>query len=196
MIGFRDWLAADKRTASLLNALPAGIFFLNTDFRVVGLNESAEMVFGPEAEVVGVGPGDALHCINALVTGQGCGTSPECESCLLRRTTFEALADQKVYQREVAVKVRVGGQDEKRLLLISAAPYRWEQTPLAAVLLQDVTRLHRLRGLIPICASCNKIRYAKKDWEQLEAYIEEHSFAEFTHGLCPDCLERLSPEGK
>lgn len=44
-----------------------------------------------------------------------------------------------------------------------------------------------LRGLLPICAQCKKIRNEKNEWEQLEGYIRRHSEAEFTHGLCGEC---------
>jgi DNA-binding NarL/FixJ family response regulator len=51
-----------------------------------------------------------------------------------------------------------------------------------------------LRGLLPICAACKKIRDDNGYWNQLEAYIEAHSDAEFTHGLCPACRRRAFPE--
>ncbi len=51
-----------------------------------------------------------------------------------------------------------------------------------------------LSGLIPICASCKKIRDDKGYWNQLEHYIKEHSEADFTHGICPDCMKKLYPE--
>ena len=44
-----------------------------------------------------------------------------------------------------------------------------------------------LRGLLPICAECKKIRNESDDWEQMEVYIHRHSEAKFTHGLCPEC---------
>jgi hypothetical protein len=47
-----------------------------------------------------------------------------------------------------------------------------------------------LRGLLPICAECKKIRNEKNDWEQMEVYIHRHSEAQFTHGLCPECAEK------
>ena len=47
-----------------------------------------------------------------------------------------------------------------------------------------------LQGLIPICASCKKIRDDKGYWNQIESYIEEHSNAAFSHGLCPECLDK------
>lgn len=51
-----------------------------------------------------------------------------------------------------------------------------------------------LRGFIPICASCKKIRDDKGYWSQVEEYITRHSEAKFTHGICPDCMVRLYPE--
>ncbi len=48
-----------------------------------------------------------------------------------------------------------------------------------------------LNGLIPICSACNKIRDDKGFWNGLEAYIEEHSEALFSHGLCPDCSDKI-----
>jgi PAS domain S-box-containing protein len=58
--------------------------------------------------------------------------------------------------------------------------------------LQDaLAKIKRLQGLLPICASCKKIRDDKGYWNELEAYISEHSEAEITHGFCPDCLKNL-----
>lgn len=50
-----------------------------------------------------------------------------------------------------------------------------------------------LRGLIPICASCKKIRNDGGFWQQLEEYLGEHSEAEFSHGLCQPCIKKLYP---
>lgn len=50
-----------------------------------------------------------------------------------------------------------------------------------------------LQGIIPICASCKKIRDDKGYWQQVEVFIMNHSDAEFSHGLCPACAEKLYP---
>jgi len=59
---------------------------------------------------------------------------------------------------------------------------------------EALTKIKTLRGLIPICASCKKIRNDTGYWQQLEEYIVEHSEADFTHGLCPECLEQMETE--
>jgi hypothetical protein len=51
-----------------------------------------------------------------------------------------------------------------------------------------------LRGLLPICASCKKIKDDEGYWIQIESYIKNHSEAEFTHGICPECVEKLYPD--
>lgn len=51
-----------------------------------------------------------------------------------------------------------------------------------------------LKGFIPMCASCKKVRNDQGFWDQIESYIGDHSDAEFSHGMCPDCMNRLYPE--
>jgi PAS domain-containing protein len=51
-----------------------------------------------------------------------------------------------------------------------------------------------LSGLVPICANCKKIRDDKGFWMQVESYIQRHSQAHFSHGICPDCMKKLYPE--
>jgi hypothetical protein len=51
-----------------------------------------------------------------------------------------------------------------------------------------------LRGLLPICMNCKKIRDDQGYWQKLEVYIRQHSEAEFSHGLCPECAQKLYPE--
>ena len=66
-----------------------------------------------------------------------------------------------------------------------------ERGRLIQTLQGALAKIKRLRGMLPMCASCKKIRDDKGYWNQLEAYIEEHSEAEFTHGFCPDCMKKL-----
>ena len=59
-----------------------------------------------------------------------------------------------------------------------------------ARLLQALDEIRELKGIIPICAECKKIRDDEGYWQQLEEYISTHSEAVFSHGLCPDCFEK------
>lgn len=64
---------------------------------------------------------------------------------------------------------------------------------LNAELQTALDQVKRLSGLLPICASCKKIRDDQGYWTEVEIYILEHSEAELTHGICPDCAKRLYP---
>jgi GAF domain-containing protein len=62
---------------------------------------------------------------------------------------------------------------------------------LIAQLREALANVKTLRGLLPICASCKKIRDDRGYWNQIEIYLQAHSEADFTHGICPDCARRL-----
>jgi AmiR/NasT family two-component response regulator len=59
---------------------------------------------------------------------------------------------------------------------------------------QTLAEEHTLKGLLPICSSCKKIRDDEGYWKQLEVYIEQRTHTRFSHGYCPDCLKQYFPE--
>ena len=69
-----------------------------------------------------------------------------------------------------------------------------------AQLEDTLSHVKRLEGLLPICANCKKIRKADADshdqesWQRIEEYVREHTDADFTHGVCPECMHALYPE--
>ena len=69
-----------------------------------------------------------------------------------------------------------------------------EREALIKELQEAMSKIKTLSGLIPICAWCKKIRDDKGYWQTVEQYIEEHSQAEFTHGMCPECQKKYMPE--
>ena len=66
-----------------------------------------------------------------------------------------------------------------------------ERESLIEELTDALERVETLRGLIPICSSCKRIRDDKGFWQQVEIYVQDHSEAQFTHGLCPECSAKL-----
>ncbi|MEK6605407.1 MAG: hypothetical protein AABY77_05915, partial [Nitrospirota bacterium] len=69
-----------------------------------------------------------------------------------------------------------------------------ERERLIAELQDALANIKVLRGLLPICSHCKKIRDEEGDWQMVETYVREHSNADFSHGICPECLSRLYPE--
>jgi len=77
--------------------------------------------------------------------------------------------------------------EEERKILIQELQQALKELQAA------LAKVKTLSGLLPICASCKKIRDDSGYWKQIEAYIREHSDATFTHGLCPECVKKLYP---
>ena len=69
-----------------------------------------------------------------------------------------------------------------------------EKEALIDKLQSALNEVNTLRGILPICASCKKIRDDQGYWRQIEAYISEHSSAEFSHSICHECAKKLYPD--
>ena len=92
------------------------------------------------------------------------------------------------------------------LLGAEATPVNWRESLFESVCIvilgviiiqfthKMLQRMKHLEGILPICASCKRIRDKNGTWHQIESYVSERSEAEFSHGLCPDCAEKLYPE--
>ncbi len=67
-----------------------------------------------------------------------------------------------------------------------------ERFKLIEELTESLKQVKTLSGLLPICASCKRIRDDQGYWQQVETYVAEHTHADFTHGICPDCLDKIN----
>jgi DNA-binding response OmpR family regulator len=63
-----------------------------------------------------------------------------------------------------------------------------------AELQSSLDSVRQLRGLLPICSYCKRIRDDRNYWQRVEVYVSEHTDATFTHGICPSCLEDAKAE--
>jgi len=110
----------------------------------------------------------------------------------------------------IFVTARDSGGDEEEGLALGAIDYITKPIRPAIVKMRirnhialemTISELRRaffeiktLRGIVPICASCKKIRDDKGFWSQVEVYVTQHSEAQFSHGICPECVKKLYPE--
>ena len=69
-----------------------------------------------------------------------------------------------------------------------------ERNRLIAELREALSKIKKLSGLLPICSHCKKIRDDKGYWNQIESYIHDHSDAEFSHSICPECAKKYYPD--
>ena len=76
----------------------------------------------------------------------------------------------------------------------AAAAAQGQETERLKTLVKALSQVKALSRLLPICASCKKIRNDDGYWEQVEQYIKEYADIDFTHSCCPDCMQKLYPE--
>ena len=69
-----------------------------------------------------------------------------------------------------------------------------ERDRLIAEIRDDLAQIRTLRGLVPVCSYCKKVRNDKGYWEQIEEYVANNSHARFSHGICPECTAKLDTE--
>jgi YesN/AraC family two-component response regulator len=69
-----------------------------------------------------------------------------------------------------------------------------EREKLIADLQKALAEIKTLQGILPICSCCKKIRNDQGYWQQIEMYIRDHSEAEFSHGICPECAKKMYPK--
>ena len=96
---------------------------------------------------------------------------------------LEAGADDYVVKPFNAAELKARAQVGMRVVALQESVAR-----RLAELEQALASVKQLRGLLPMCAYCKKIRVDDKYWQQLEGYLSDHSEAEFTHGVCPECF--------
>ena len=110
--------------------------------------------------------------------------------------TFEYQLLEDGSLRDFEARIAVSGQGEVLALIRNITKRKRAEAERERLLneLQDAIRnVKRLSGLLPICSACKKIRDDKGYWKQVEDYVHEHSDADFTHSLCPECVGRLYP---
>jgi hypothetical protein len=79
-------------------------------------------------------------------------------------------------------------------LLVRAIRYAIERAHLLTALRDAMVRLRTLRGLLPICSRCKRIRDDAGYWQEVENYVSAHSLAEFSHSYCPPCVAAVLAE--
>ncbi len=112
--------------------------------------------------------------------------------------TFHRAKDGRVYPVEVRSNYVVFDGKEYNCAFATDISERKrmesEREALIKKLQKALAEIKELKGILPICSSCKKIRDDKGYWTQIESYIHKHSNAEFSHAICPDCMKKMYPE--
>jgi PAS domain S-box-containing protein len=184
-------------TEKILKTSPVGIATFASDGKATLANEAISSIVGATLE--------EFHTINFRVA------EPWKTSGLLDDAT-EVLSKGGVRKREVHFVTTFGkdvwldcrlarfksGNDFNLLInvndITSQKIAEKEKETVIRDLQEALAKVKQLGGLLPICASCKKIRNDKGYWQQIESYIRDHSEAEFSHSICPECTRKLYPD--
>jgi len=138
--------------------------------------------------------GNMLECINALSNENGCGHSDNCAECVIRRVLAGAFDGTSVCREKAVVQLRGDDGFEEVHMRVTASPILCDGRDEVVLILEDVTGLIQLIGLIPICAWCGRVKEGEDYHKSLIAYLRDRLDVGFTHGLCPDCAKGAYPD--
>lgn len=194
---------------AIFNEMPMPVFIVNDDVQILFYNREAENMLQTKGDIYQRRGGDILHCVHSFETAQGCGHSHACNECVIRNAVNSAFKGGKTYKKNVYMQLKPNivldsdpdDFDEFETLksfhgLITASPFEHDGKKLALLIIEDISELVQLRDIIPICANCKKIRDDENYWVSVESYIHDHTDVDFSHSICPDCMDLLYPELK
>jgi PAS domain-containing protein len=184
-----------KLYRAMLDAMPMPVFVVDEDVRIIDRNAAAVQLVAEDPEfVLNRLCGSVLRCLHEMETDEGCGHSPPCRECVIRHAVNETLQGQSVSRHRVQMELTRQTELNPVHLLVTAAPFEYDGRALVLLVLEDISELVTLRGIVPICASCKNVRVDEEYWQQVEKYFSTHLGVMFTHGLCPDCAKKFFPE--
>jgi PAS domain S-box-containing protein len=187
---------SEERFRVALTNAPVVVFNQDCELRYTWINSpvlawaNQDYLGRTDAELLGGEEGASLTAMKQEVLRSGRGARTEVEVTYQGETYYFDLVAEPLRDCEgTLLGLTCSATDitpiKKSLL---------EREGLIAKLQEALEEVKLLSGLLSMCASCKKITNERGDWEPLESYLQSHSQAKFTHGLCPDCLRKLYPE--
>ena len=175
----------------LVESMEDGVLVLDARDRVVDVNPTARVLIGSTAEVIGRLVDDVPGPLGAAIAGLRERGADHMEISLPGNPG-------RYIDMHLSPLVDRDGSTSGKVLVIHDLSERraleLEREKLVIELQSALGDIKTLRGLLPICASCKKIRDDEGSWKGLERYIMDHSDAQFSHDICPDCIRKLYPE--
>jgi PAS domain S-box-containing protein len=179
----QDANRARNEISDLVESIPAGFQAFDGDFRLTFMNWAAQGILERNAE----------ELLGRTIWDQFPQLDTGVEQLLRRVMAVRARGSCETYYGPLGMwlSLHVNPFREGISVLFRDISERKnaevERERLISELQAALAQVRTLRGLIPICAWCKKIRNDHGYWEQLELYLTSHSEADFTHGMCPDC---------
>ncbi|MDF2501287.1 MAG: hypothetical protein K0Q77_2001 [Anaerosporomusa subterranea] len=186
----QDLLNQHDLFRKLFEVMPTSVILVNIEGRVIAINSAGQKFFQIGDSEAYLRPGgEALRCVNAANPGD-CGQTTFCQDCILRKSVKLAFEGQEISRNKGSFLAWHNGQPVRLDILVTATRLEYQGHNLALVIVEEISNITQLQGLLPICCSCHRIRNQEGNWTRLETFIEKHSEADFTHDLCPVCSEK------
>ncbi len=186
-----------RQWSTTFDTIPDFIAVLDKEMRYVRVNKTMADVLGEKPESI-----LGKHCYRVMHNkDQPCHNCPHLQAITENRTISEEI-NYPYLGFPMLVTCSPCFHDDGTLLgsiyvardISKQKEGEQEREKLINELQDALSKVKLLSGIIPICASCKKIRDDQGYWNQLECYIRENSEAEFSHGICPDCYEKEMAE--
>jgi PAS domain S-box-containing protein len=175
----------------LVESMADGLLVLDARDRVVDVNPAARTFIGSPAEVIGRRADEIPGPLGASIAALRAHAADHIE------VSLPGDPERYVDVRRSPLTDRDGSTSASVVVIHDLSERRareLDREELITELKRAVADIKSLRGLLPICSSCKKIRDDKGSWAGLEKYIMDHSDAQFSHGICPDCMRKLYPD--
>ena len=176
----------------VVDTMSDGVLVMDAQDRIIDLNPAIQAMAGLSSQVIGQPVAEALSHWPELVNCCQWNVETELEICLGEGETS------RYYDARLSVLRDRRGQPTGQFVVLREITKRKrleeEQARLVDELQEALAQVKTLSGLLPICASCKRIRDDQGYWHSVEKYVREHSEAEFTHSICPQCMKKLYPE--
>ncbi len=192
--------AKEAFLGTLIDAIPIPVFYKDRAGRYLGFNKSFETFYGETRErligksVFDINPPELAEIYHArdseVFEGEGAQqyeSQVKNAQGVLRDVSF----NKSVFTDN---KGAVSGLIGTIVDITERKRAEQEKEKLISDLQKNLQRIKQLSGLLPICSYCKKIRDDKGYWNKIETYINEHSEAEFSHGICRECAEKFFPD--
>jgi PAS domain S-box-containing protein len=172
-----------------VDIMPNGMLAIDGRERIIDINKAMLALLGAETEqVIGRPFTEVLkpwqHIVDDFRNGTNIGS--------------EITLDEQWFDLQVKPLTNYQGDTQGRIIILHDISQRKrmaaEREQLIESLQNALSEVKKLSGLLPICANCKKIRDDQGYWQDVAVYIRDHSEAEFSHGICPDCYVELYPE--
>lgn len=195
----RELAAAEARYKNLFETVPIGLFRCTPEGRFLDGNPAlAEILGSPDRRpltgrnLADLYPNPAeFRRWREAIEREGAASSVECRVKRANGRFGWVEVHARAVRDPLTREIQYEGSVED---ITGRKRAEQEREELIAELQCALAEVKRLSGLLPICASCKKIRDETGNWNVVETYIEQHSQAHFTHSFCPECARQLYPE--